>query len=178
MNLFRKKVDDRRYQNEFESKAQSLAYYWQPKTKAPNIGDYLALDTVQQMLHLKNKSVLDKLNSSNKLLSIGSVLHFAENNDVLWGTGRNGKVREDIHRFEKLDVRAVRGPLTREYLISKGIECPEVYGDPAILTPHFYSEQLMCPEGPSQECVIVPQLNDDMNFYAGYEELLVSPRLY
>lgn len=178
MNLFRKKVDDRRYQNEFESKAQSLAYYWQPKTKAPNIGDYLALDTVQQMLHLKNKSVLDKLNSSNKLLSIGSVLHFAENNDVLWGTGRNGKVREDMHRFEKLDVRAVRGPLTREYLISKGIACPEVYGDPAILTPHFYSEQLVCPEGPSQECVIVPQLNDDMNFYAGYEALLVSPRLY
>lgn len=49
--------------------------------------------------------------------------------DTIWGTGINGKVSEDLHKFEKLDVRAVRGPLTRNYLISKGINCPEVYGD-------------------------------------------------
>lgn len=178
MNFFRKKKDERCHQNELEGKAQSLAYYWQPKTKEPNIGDYLALDVVQQMLHIKNRFVLDKLDQTNKLLSIGSVLHFAKDNDVVWGTGRNGKVREDVHSYKTLDVRAVRGPLTRDYLLAKGIQCPEVYGDPAILSPLFYPEQLMCPEGPSQDFVIVPQLNDDINFYNGYEELLLSPRMY
>tara|TARA_R110002060_G_scaffold58875_1_gene68808 strand:- start:430 stop:1254 length:825 start_codon:yes stop_codon:yes gene_type:complete len=178
LKFFKKLKSERYYQAEVESKAQLLAYYWQPKTKEPNIGDYLALDTVQQMLHLKNRFVLDKLIHSSKLLSIGSVLHFAVDKDVIWGTGRNGKVPENTHRFNNLDVRAVRGPLTRDYLISKGIPCPEVYGDPGILSPLFYPEQLMCPDGPSQDFVIVPQLNDDIDFYKGYEEILVSPRMY
>mgnify|MGYP003624839558 CR=1 FL=1 len=176
--MFNYKNSDRYQQKKIDQLAKKLAYFWQPKTNEPNIGDYLALDTVQQMLHLENRFVLDKINKKNKLLSIGSVLHFAQNNDVVWGTGRNGKVAEKLHKFTSLDVRAVRGPLTREYLASKNITCPEIYGDPAILTPLFYPELMMCPDGPSQEFIIVPQLNDDMSFYNGYEELLVSPRMY
>ncbi|QHJ11411.1 hypothetical protein FX988_01640 [Paraglaciecola mesophila] len=178
MNIFSSKSNDRYYQNKIDKQARNLAYFWQPKTEAPNIGDYLALDIVQQMLHLKNRFVLDKINKKSKLISIGSVLHFAQNGDVLWGTGRNGKVDEKMHTYSSLDVRSVRGPLTRDYLLSKNISCPEVYGDPAILAPLFYPEQLMCPNGASQEFVIVPQLNDDIKFYKGYEDLIVSPRMY
>lgn len=178
MKIFSGKPDDRYNQNKIDKQARNLAYFWQPKTEAPNIGDYLALDIVQQMLHLKNRFVLDKINKKNKLLSIGSVLHFAQDGDVLWGTGRNGKLDEKVHTFSSLDARSVRGPLTRDYLLSKGISCPEVYGDPAIIAPLFYPEKLMCPNGPSQEFVIVPQLNDDISFYKGYEDLLVSPRMY
>jgi pyruvyltransferase len=157
---------------------RKLAYFWQPKNGEPNIGDHLALEIVRKVLDTKDFVVGDKKSNKNKLLSIGSVLHFAKNSDTVWGTGRNGKIADDIHKFTNLDVRAVRGPLTRDFLLARDIHCPEVYGDPGLLCPYFYPEKLLCPEGPDKEFIIVPQLNDDMSFYKGFEQYLCSPRQY
>jgi pyruvyltransferase len=69
------------------------------------------------------------------LLAIGTILQFARDDDIIWGTGfRNDRLMNTA----RLDVRAVRGPLTRKYLQDKKIECPEVYGDPAILMPYLF----------------------------------------
>lgn len=69
-----------------------------------------------------------------KLLAVGSVLHFATPGDIVWGSG----LRHECTLPQNLAVHAVRGPMTREFLLKSGIDCPEVYGDPAILMPDIY----------------------------------------
>lgn len=71
------------------------------------------------------------------VMGIGSVLTmFDINNSIVWGSGI---LRPDLpFRGRPKEVRAVRGPLTRQKLIDSGIDCPEVYGDPALLLPLYY----------------------------------------
>lgn len=70
----------------------------------------------------------------------GSVLPVADAHTGVWGTGfiaENGNCRG-----KPLKVYAVRGPFTRQWLLKRGIECPEIYGDPALLFPTFYKPQI------------------------------------
>ena len=77
------------------------------------------------------------------MYAIGSIIGFGCQNAVVWGSGLLMDYRLYISRMKlaKLDVRCVRGPRTREVLISNGVACPEIYGDPAILMPEIYSPQ-------------------------------------
>lgn len=68
---------------------------------------------------------------------IGSVLQWYSSKDaIVWGSGmlEYSKIAE-----KPLKVYAVRGPLTRQCLLDNNIECPEIYGDPALLFPKFYN---------------------------------------
>lgn len=52
-------------------------------------------------------------------------------------------------------IISVRGPRTRNFLIERGISCPEHYGDPALLLPVFYQ-----PECTRKEAVsLVPHID-------------------
>jgi pyruvyltransferase len=73
-----------------------------------------------------------------RLFAIGSVLqHGVKDNDIIWGTGTLSSKR--ITPNLDLDIRAVRGPLTRDVLLKSGYKCPDVYGDPAMLVKDFYN---------------------------------------
>lgn len=96
-----------------------------------------------------------------RLLAVGSIVHLAREGDVVWGSGVNGKIPAADHAFESLDVRAVRGPLTREWLSRhKGIDAPEVYGDPALALPLVRPDLFERPVGARRALTIVPNLND------------------
>jgi pyruvyltransferase len=124
-----------------------------------NFGDLIGPLLVQSMLASRHAR-FKVIEGQRRLLTVGSVLHFAQNEDVVWGSGVNGKEQQGSHRFNRLDVRAVRGPLTRRYLMRMGVRAPEVYGDPALLLPRFMPEILSWSKCKERELLIAPNLND------------------
>jgi pyruvyltransferase len=105
------------------------------------------------------------------LLSVGSVLHFAHDGDVIWGTGLNGKVPAQLHQFSNLDVRAVRGPLTRSFLEARGVRCPGVFGDPALLLPELMPDLVKASKSKRFSLTVVPNLNDIGSWATGPDVL-------
>lgn len=71
---------------------------------------------------------------------IGSVLQWYSSKDaIVWGSGLLDYCKIVEKPFK---VYAVRGPLTRQCLLNNNIECPEIYGDPALLFPYYYYPQI------------------------------------
>lgn len=72
-----------------------------------------------------------------KICAIGSVIpQCVGENTIVWGSGvmfPNMKLR-----FKPKVIYAVRGPLTRNYLVKYNVECPQIFGDPALLLPLYY----------------------------------------
>lgn len=110
-----------------------------------------------------------------RLVSIGSVLHFAEDGDTVWGTGLNGKVGNEEHRFSQLDVRAVRGPLTGAFLQQRGIEAPAVYGDPALLLPELLPQLREWSTTKKHGVTVVPNFHDLRDYRYRTGPSLLSP---
>lgn len=140
-------------------------YFWdaRPQHGFSNFGDALSEALVERMLGHKVLVAQHPFSGQQKLLGMGSILNYAQDHDVIWGTGINGKTPIDAYHFSCLDVRAVRGPLTRNFLLERGILCPEVYGDPTLLLPICFPE-FQKSANPSKEYVIIPHYSDEHLF--------------
>lgn len=144
-----------------------------PKKPLNNFGDLIGPIVIREILDNLQFEITTSAKKQKKILSVGSVLHFAQNGDVIWGTGKNGKINNLDHKFDKLDVRAVRGPLTREFLLTKKIETPEIYGDPALLLPFFFPHLKEKCQSKKYSYTIIPNFNDFSSF--NDDKHLISP---
>jgi pyruvyltransferase len=160
-------------------------YYWKDRLRRidtmdgqtfVNFGDLLSLKLLERIVGGPVRVYVKKKQPERKLLAIGSIFYFAAQNDVIWGSGINGKtLQKSDYLFTDLDVRAVRGPLTRQFLWEHfHINCPEVYGDPALLLPFFFPE-FKRKENPSREFVVIPHYADAYLFINPYQENVIYP---
>lgn len=78
---------------------------------------------------------------NEELFMIGSIIHRSKKDTIIWGSGCINSDFKIKNKPKK--VYAVRGPLTRNVLIENGIECPEIYGDPALLLPLLYNPKVI-----------------------------------
>lgn len=71
-------------------------------------------------------------------ITIGSVMSQVKLNSVVWGSG----IIKKQERIQKGKFLAVRGLFTRERLLQLGYDCPEIYGDPALLMPFYFDPKV------------------------------------
>lgn len=137
--LNRNKIDQR--EEAFEKNRVNLVYW----RKRVNLGDVICPVIVDWVLKQRGIDVNQEIASTQRLLSIGSVLDLGKFDATVWGSGlQSFRSVIDMYKrspYRKLDIRSVRGPLTRQALTDCGYPCPEVYGDPGILLPLIYPTQ-------------------------------------
>lgn len=96
-------------------------------------------------LHLRNYlcigTLLDAVNYSNE-------------KTYVWGSGHSGQMRDFVHPKR---VYSVRGPKTREILLQRNIECPNVLGDPALVLPLYYQPKA---KGKKYKLGVIPHVID------------------
>ncbi|WP_319519532.1 polysaccharide pyruvyl transferase family protein [uncultured Martelella sp.] len=134
-------------------------FYWTPPSGIHNFGDHLSKIIVTKLLADQGLFLEQETSKKARMLAIGSILHFANDQNTIWGTGINGKTNTNSYNFNELDVRAVRGPKTREFLMEKGITVPEIYGDPALLCKALLPNTQATDK--KRKLLFVPNLNDD-----------------
>ncbi len=110
-----------------------------------NFGDNLNSELVRLISGQTPKLVNNRFGNLEKetiYMAIGSVLGWATEETEVWGAGfiSDSDFVTDIPTPKR--IHAVRGPETRNILITKGIRCPEIFGDPALLMPRFYNPKL------------------------------------
>jgi hypothetical protein len=88
-----------------------------------------------------------------KHLVTGSVIEYADGASTVWGAGLM-RAGDRVHAGAR--IAAVRGPLTRARALDCGADCPEVYGDPALLLPRFHRPR----PGPRFRLGVLPHYAD------------------
>jgi len=109
-----------------------------------NWGDLVPYKIIKELSKSEKLQPEDVFSVSNlhknyKIYSTGSIMPFTKSNSVVWGTGC---IMPNAVGQKPRKVYAVRGPLTRQELLKRGWQCPELYGDPALLYPKIYNPDI------------------------------------
>ncbi len=130
----------------YKKKAIVLTGYigsWGNEVIPNNFGDdinYIIvkfLSNNNKVINIHSNILFSKKIKALNYACIGSIVDkFLNKKTIVWGSGsaRGCFVTSEIPD----KVLSVRGPLTRKVFLDKGIECPEIYGDPALLLPYIF----------------------------------------
>lgn len=113
--------------------------YWRDNK---NIGDAISPVVVKYACKYYGIDIEKQISALKHLYAIGSIITAGCQDCTIWGSGILNSTITDRVKRRKLDIRAVRGPITRIILSDYGFNVPEVYGDPAILMPRIYNPDI------------------------------------
>lgn len=98
-----------------------------------------------------------------RIMCVGSVLHRSKNDDVVWGTGLKGSSPALAPTVKTLDIRAVRGPITYDFLRRRGFDTSKVscLFDPGSLIGVLMPQILdYAREQPKKNFVVIPHFTE------------------
>ncbi|MBR3073397.1 polysaccharide pyruvyl transferase family protein [Fibrobacter sp.] len=179
-------------------KNQVNIYQYHPKrfgydlyqNKPYNLGDSLGEVIVEYFLKQKGIDINAKVSSTKHLYCVGSNIQGGYQDATIWGSGMFPFETKALYQKglnipgfshiifllqkisrRKLDIRAVRGPLTKKVLEDYGFKCPGVFGDPAILMPLIYNPDVK----KDKRRLIIPQFVYERQFRTNHpNENIVS----
>ena len=115
------------------------------KIVARNWGDELNVYLLELLTGRKvlvtNASLWHICFQTKKYICIGSILGWYETiQSEIWGAGAMSE--NVVLKARPQKVHLVRGKYTRQLLLNQGVDCPECYGDPALLLSRLYTPKI------------------------------------
>lgn len=118
---------------------QILVKWYEERESHKNFGDALNPWLIEKLTGTVpvNSTKVFNLYNNPVYSCIGSILDYnATKNLTVWGSGF--KYSHGPLKVKPEKILAVRGPLSRDLFLKQGVDCPEIYGDPALLLPKIY----------------------------------------
>lgn len=142
-----------------------------------DINKFLFEELTEKKVLVYPTTRLSKLFNISNYVFIGSIVpHLVNKNSIVWGSGvAMPTVINDKQSFVKpKKVLAVRGPLTRQYFIDNGVDCPSIMGDPALLLPLFYKPRIQ----KKYKVGVIPHFDDLKNNNPVVRKILENNDVY
>jgi len=139
-----------------------MKVWWSKSPKPGNFGDLL---TPHIFDHFGIPYEYTNQPRESKALCVGSTAKFAREGTIVLGTGT---MRESDVLDRRADWRFVRGPYTRDIVLRDGGDCPETYGDPALLLPLLQPP----PEHKTHDIGVVPHYVDYKYAVTRYDNVI------
>ena len=149
-----------------------------PNQETQNVGDYVSVEVVRYLCSINGCDMSADVKQTKHLYAVGSIL-LGYQDATIWGSGFGYDnstrwyfgVLSFIHKhYHKTDIRAVRGPETRRILMKMGYDCPEIYGDPAVLLPLIYSPK----QEKTEPYVVIPHYSKLEKYIGGGERHILG----
>lgn len=136
----------------------AIPAYWH---KSKNFGDNIAPYLIKKITGLNAVYVSNESEIEHTAI-VGSLLDTQPlNNTIVWGCGF---AYSDHAVYKPKDIYAVRGELSRDRYLKNNIECPDVFGDPALLLPNYYYPKIE----KKYKVGIIPHVTDFINVIMNY----------